>query len=78
MALQGSAVIEFNTDQDAENAIQHMHDGWLDGRKIVVQLMTEDLVEEGKARDQSSVGNGHNGDMNETRDCKSANFDHRL
>nr|CCA14459.1 PREDICTED: similar to AGAP009570PA putative [Albugo laibachii Nc14]CCA21243.1 PREDICTED: RNAbinding protein S1 putative [Albugo laibachii Nc14] len=67
---KGSAVIEFNTDQDAENAIQHMHDGWLDGRKIVVQLMTEDLVEEGKARDQSSVGNGHNGDMNETRDSR--------
>lgn len=69
MALQGSALIDFETEEDAEKAIEHMHDGWLDGKKVTVLLVTDDPVgEEEKACDKSSVENGHTG-KNDARDC---------
>ncbi|CCI49469.1 unnamed protein product [Albugo candida] len=67
---KGSALIDFETEEDAEKAIEHMHDGWLDGKKVTVLLVTDDPVgEEEKACDKSSVENGHTG-KNDARDSR--------
>jgi RNA recognition motif-containing protein len=56
---KGFAFVEFKSHEDAESAQDHMHDGWLDGKKVRVRFATEDDNRRSRSVEQRRDSNGN-------------------
>lgn len=60
---KGFAFVVFKTHSDAEKAQDHMHDGWLDGKKVRVRFASDDDQRRSRSVERSN-NNGSSSNNN--------------